>query len=330
LIDTIMQASSFSQLDHEGVMRAWNTIPTARQLFFPPVPHDPEILEGLERSFFGTIRQRNGTYKYTYANRLDDLNSLVAGLLPSDQPLRLMDVAISSGITTLDWANSLDRLGIPYTLTGGDLNIHGYLLSFGKQLNVLVDRMGYALQYDVFGHGFPNPPARRMLPFYLPWILLFKSLIPRDFEQWRLAMAQEAEQDGPGRRIGCRSVTLVSPRLLHNDRIELIEDDLVNNWTIHDRYHALRAANILNRSYFDEPTLIAIIANLRRRLVEGGLLIVCSTTGDQSNRPSATTSNDGTVFTVGGDDGIKVVGRLGQGSAVEDLVLGLQPAAQST
>ena len=194
----------------------------------------PRFWKDLKRVSSGLSGSCNGTYKYAYANRLDDLNSLVAGLLPSDRPLRLMDVAISSGITTLDWANSLDRLGIPYTLTGGDLNIHAYLLSFGKHLNVLVDRMGYPLQYDVFGHAFPNPPARRMLPLYLPWILHFKSLIPRDFEQWRLAMAQEAEHDGPGRRVGvgCRSVTLVSPKLLQNDRIELIEDDLVNNWTI--------------------------------------------------------------------------------------------------
>jgi len=310
-------------------MRAKPTIPTARQLFFPTVPHDAETLEELERRFFGTFRQRNGTYKYTYANRLDDLNSLVAGLLPSARPLRLMDVAISSGITTLDWANSLDRLGISYSLTGGDLNIHAYLLSIGKHLNVLVDRTGYPLQYDVFGHAIPNPPARRMLPLYLPWILLFNSLIPRNIEQWRRTMAPEGEPAGPGRKIGCRPVILVSPRLLQNDHIELIEDDLVNNWTIRDRYHVIRAANILNRDYFDEPTLIAILANLRRRLVANGLLIICSTTGDLSG-PSSATSNDGTVFTVGRDGEIKVLSRLRKGSAVEDLVLGLQPASQST
>ncbi len=306
-------------------MRAKPTIPTARELFFTAVSHDPGTLEDLEKSFFGNIRQRNGTYKYTYANRLDDLNDLVAGLLPPDRPLRLMDVAASSGITSLDWANSLDRRGIQYTMTAGDINIKAYLLSVGEHLHVLVDGTGYPLQYDIFGHAVPNPPARRMLAFYLPWILLFKLALACNFERCRRSATQGAEHEHPGRRIGCRTVSLVSPRLLANHHIELIEDDVLANRTISGRYHVLRAANVLNRSYFDESALVAILKNLRQRLVVSGLLIVCSTTGDPSNNPSASITNDGTVFTLRGDNSFEVSGRLGQGSVLEGLVLDLPP-----
>jgi hypothetical protein len=301
------------------------TVPTAREVFFPTVPHDPAALEGLEKRFFESVRQRNGTYKYTYATRLDDLNDLVSGMLPADRPLHLMDVAASSGITTLDWTSSLDRLGIQYTMTAGDINIDAYLLSVGKYLHVLVDRTGYPLQYDVFGHAIPNPPARRKLPLYLPWILLFKSAIARKFERCRRSSALGAAREHPERNIGCRAVTLVSPRLLANNRIELIEDDILTNRTITGRYHAIRAANILNRSYFDEPALVAILENLRRRLVENGLLIVCSTSGDLFNDSHCTTSNDGTVFALRADSRFDVAGRLGKGAALEDLVLGLRP-----
>jgi hypothetical protein len=306
-------------------MRASTTVPTARQLFFPAVPHDPVTLEGLEKTFFGSIQQRNGTYKYTYANRLDDLNDLVAALLPSDRPLRLMDVAASSGITTLDWANSLDRLGIRYTMTAGDINVTAYLLSVGKYLHALVDGTGHPLQYDIFGHAVPNPPARRKIPFYLPWILLFKSAIALNFERCLRSSTLGASHEHPKRKIGCRAVTLVSPRLLTNNHIEIIEDDILTNRTIAGRYHAIRAANILNRSYFDEPALVAILENLRQRLVEGGLLIVCSTAGDLCDDPSASIANHGTVLTLRGDHRFEVSGRLGRGSVLEELLLRLPP-----
>ena len=306
-------------------MRARTPVPTARQLFFPAVPLDPTIQEELEREFFATIRQCNGTYKYTYANRLDDLNSLVAGLLPPPRPVRLMDVAVSSGITTLDWVNSLDRFGIQYTMTAGDLNFCAYLLSLGRHLNVLVDSSGYPLQYDIFGRAVPNPPPRRKLPVYLPWILLFRLALTARFEHCRRSDSRGVEHDHAGSWIKCRPVTLASPGLVGNDRIELIEDDILNNRTIRNRYHVIRAANILNRSYFDEPMLVAILANLRQRLVEGGLLVVCSTTGDYDKNPLARISNDATVFTLRVDNRFEVAGRLGMGSVLEDLVLDLQP-----
>ncbi len=306
-------------------MRARIPVPTARQLFFPAVPLNASIQEELERKFFATIRQCNGTYKYTYEKRLDDLNSLVAGLLPPSRPLRLMDVAVSSGITTLDWVNSLDRLGIQYTMTAGDLNLRAYLLSFGRHLHVLVDGSGYPLQYDIFGHAVTNPPPRRMLPLYLPWILFLRLALTARFELLRRLASRAGGHDDTESMTNCRLVTLVSSRLVSNDRIELIEDDILNNHTIRNRYDVIRAANILNRSYFDEPALAAILANLRQRLVEGGLLVVCSTTDDQYNNPSARISNDATVFTLRGDATFEVAGRLGMGSVLEDLAINLQP-----
>jgi hypothetical protein len=306
-------------------MKVKTPVPTAQQLFFPTVPVDPATQEERERVFFATIRQHNGTYKYTYANRLDDLNTLVAGLLPPPRPVRLMDVAVSSGITTLDWVNSLDRLGIPYTMTAGDLNLCAYLMSLGRHLKVLVDNSGHPLQYDIFGQAVTNPPRRRMLPVFLPWIFLFKLALAFKFQRARDVACQGVEHEYANSGIRCRLVTLASPRLVGNDRIELIEDDILNNHTIRGRYHVIRAANILNRSYFDEPALVAILRNLRQRLVEGGRLVVCSTTGDEYGNRAAKISNDATVFALRPDKRFEVAGRLGMGSVLEDLVLDLQP-----
>jgi hypothetical protein len=302
-------------------------IPTARNLFFPPEPHNPRALEVLESAFFGSVRQRNGTYKLTYAHRLNDLNDVVAELLPTDRPLRLMDVAVSSGVTTLDWANALDRLGIVYIMTAGDIGIRAYLLELGWSFSVLVDQNGYPLQYEIFGHAVPNPPARRMLPLYLPWIMYLNATVRRHFEGARAVRpADGAARLAPS--VSCRALTLVSPRLVANRHIELVEDDILTNRTIHDCFHVIRAANILNRSYFDEPTITDISTNLGQRLVEGGLLVVCRTSDDPDEKVPAPTLNNGTIFMWRGNNGFSVVSRIGRGSEVEDLVLAVQPSSQ--
>jgi hypothetical protein len=166
-----------------SIMRARTAAPTARQLYFAPAPPAPQAREEAEARFFRSIRQSNGTYKTTYKNRLDDLNRLVAGLLPPCRPLRLMDLAVSSGVTTLDWVDSLDRLGVEYTMTAGDLNIRAYFLALGRHLGVLVDGRGYPLQFEIFGRAVPNPPARRMLPLYLPWMALLRLAAALQFRQ---------------------------------------------------------------------------------------------------------------------------------------------------
>ena len=290
-------------------MRHGDRVPTAREFFFPEGPRDTARQEAIERAFFGSIRQKNGTYKLTYDNRLDDLNEAVAALLPPARPLRVMDVAVSSGISTLEWSRSLDRLGVEHAITAGDVNVNAHLVPVGPRLHVLVDGSGHPLQYEIFGRSVPNPPARRTLPLYGPWIWLIRAALRRS----------------NGKK-GRRTVPLVSPRLIEDGRIEVVEDDVLQNDSIRGRYHVVRAANVLNRDYFDERALARIVANLRGRLVEGGLLVICTTTGDRYRGGPTSPTNDGTIFALRGSGRLEVVGRVGSGSVLEGLVLGLDPA----
>jgi polysaccharide pyruvyl transferase WcaK-like protein len=78
----------------------------------------------------------------------------------------------------------------------------------------------------------------------------------------------------------------------------------------------LRAANILNRGYFDERVLRAMLANLRERLRDGGLLVICrtSTHGDVNN---------GTLFRLDPERRLCPLARLNAGSEIETLALDL-------
>jgi len=126
-----------------------NAIPTAKEFFFSDDAFDADALAAREKAFFRSIRLKNGTFKTTYAHRLDTLNEIVTPVLPRDRPLEIMDVAVSSGVATLEWMESLQRASIDFRMTAGDLCVRAFLLSFGRLLNVLVDRGGYPMQFDV-------------------------------------------------------------------------------------------------------------------------------------------------------------------------------------
>jgi hypothetical protein len=113
-------------------------------------------------------------------------------------------------------------------------------------------------------------------------------------------------------RLPARPVELVTARVRECAAIELVEDDIfVARPELRGRFHAVRAANILNESYFDDVRLRAAVATLRERLQPGGLLIVCRTHDDGSNH--------GSVFRADGG-GWTVVDRIGGGSEIERLI----------
>jgi hypothetical protein len=119
------------------------------------------------------------------------------------------------------------------------------------------------------------------------------------------------------RRLGvtCRPLTLLSPSLRQFPQLRAVEDDILLNESYTQRFHVLRAANILNLVYFDQPTLERMLLNLRARLLPGGLLIVC--------RTNESGVNNATIFTLKEDGRFVTTARLNEGSEIADLVLRL-------
>jgi hypothetical protein len=294
------------------------SVPTVREALLSANPLDEKCQEELEVRFFYSIKLRNGIRKYTYPRRLDDLNDLVNTLLPHHRPLKVMDVAASSGINTLEWSNSLRQAGIDAHMMAGDLNVNTFLVSIGKRLHVLVDGAGYPLQFEIFGKAIQNPPGRRKGALYcLPMSLIKMALFMRFSTERKNCL--DADRQRPGKYgITCRAVALVSAKLQRTSGPVVIEDDILSNEGLRNQFHVLRAANILNRQYFDDSTLRAMLINVSNRLTRGGLLIVCLT--------NERGHNDATVFRLNDSGGFDVVARLGRGSEIEDLVLGCERA----
>ena len=133
--------------------------PTARELFSPAgeaiALRDPAY----ESRFFARVQLRNGTFKTTHARRLDDLNRAIEPFLSHGQSLRLQDVAVSSGVSTVEWCESLRDIGVDFTVVATDACIEVSLVNFGP-FHVLCDKDGRAMQFDLYGR-FDAEPTRR-------------------------------------------------------------------------------------------------------------------------------------------------------------------------
>lgn len=246
-----------------------------------------------EERLFTKIRLPSGVFKTTARNRLEDLNQLVIGLLPEERPLELMDVGISSGVTTGDWSRQLTAAGIAHHMLAGDSHIEGEWLSF-RWAEVLLDgTRSHVLYGELFGRAV-NINCDSTHSVLLAHAL---KLLARCS---RLLRSQ------------ARRVQLVSPMLEEYQAITVVEDDIfARRPEMAGRFHVVRAANILNRGYFDDDRLRTAVANLGDRLRPNGLLIVCRTHPDYTNH--------GTVFRRSDRCWVPIV-RIGDGSEIEALV----------
>ena len=217
-----------------------------------------------------------------------------------------MDVAVSSGISTLEWMNHLEQAGIEHYMTASDISLKAALVSIGKNLRVLADSAGYPLQFDIRGKAIPNPPGGANLARYGFQLLVIKTVLALGIRRFG---------------INYTPIDLVSPRLVRPSNLRLVEDDILHNNGFQKSFHVVRAANILNRYYFTDGQLVDIVAKLRSRLMPGGILIVCRTNDHRKNH--------GTIFLLNGTGRFEVLARIGDGSHIEDLVVDAAPPRKS-
>jgi hypothetical protein len=203
----------------------------------------------LERAFFKYIRLPNGTHKTTSDGRLTDVDEVLVSLLPADaESIRLMDVGISSGVTTLELIDHLSDAGYNVSGVGVDIRIHAYLRR----------RLGVDILFD-------------------------------------------------------SDVMLVTPRLLDHRDFQILEHDITKQLPDRiGRFDLIRAANVLNISYFEPQVLRDVVSGFLPLLKPLGLFLICRT--DESDG-----ANHGTIFQKHGT-GLRVLRRIGKGSELEPLL----------
>lgn len=275
-----------------------------------------ETLRDLERSLFDCLRLKNGVYKTTYAHRLDDVNSWVAGFLPARRPLHLLDVAISSGTSTLEWVETLEHAKLDYHMTANDITVNGILISFGDRLHAVLDHSYWPLLFEIDGQWLSNPPRKRDLLRH-PFSLAFLKCALACWARRNYPAMESRARRTLGMSTQVRPISLVTPRLSSHPKVTIKEGNILEESWLQGDFQVVRAANILNRSYFSNDALSGILNNLRRHLSPDGILVVCRTDTDTER------VNHATIFHLGPGRRFEVLARMNGGSEIETLAVQL-------
>lgn len=265
--------------------------------------------EAIESDFYARLKMRNGTFKLTRPSRFKEAEAAFAPELAkrAGRIREVLDVGVSTGITSLDLYRYLAGLGIDVALTATDLYIKAQIVDLAPGVRVLADGSGWPLQYEVGGVAIRSW-TRRLDTFTLLALPLAAA------RKAALAAIPKAVAEGRARR-----VEMVTRRVGPGDRITFVENDIfARNGDFARRFDMVRAANILNTGYFPEPMLVKAIGNVRSYLNGPGSLFWVART-DESNH------NTATLFELGDDGRFTVVSRLAEGSEIEKLVLAHQP-----
>ena len=302
-------------------------LPTAQELFLNSSQGllDRSVSQDLlEEKFFYSIELTNGTHKRTWAGRLDDVDQVLLAVFRKFDvsPKTFLDVAVSSGVSTVSWCDALRQAGLRPSMTATDLTMTAYLIRLHDWLHVLVDKEGFPLQYDVCGYAWRPRCRFRFYPLgngalTVLWDVLYRKTVEKYDLIARLkslGLTPPAVDDP----LIKAEIKLVTHRLRDNPDIELLDDDILAPTPAHlqRRFEVIRAANILNRGYFSKEQLRTAVTHLRDRLVgDGSFFLVV--------RTDETATNNGTLFSLSADGTFRAVERIGSGSEIEDIILSL-------
>jgi hypothetical protein len=283
--------------------------PGPLDVYFPT--DDQKNVPEAERIFFAGLQLSNGTFKTTGEGRLDDVNELVAHLLPRNRHLVIMDVAASSGVTTAEWSEQLNAMGIDHEVIATDYAVNGILLTIGRRGAVLWQENGHPLAIQLRNHCVYLRRSGRIK-------FATACLRPPLRGLYRLVVRQTMspyEAPPAPRSPRARPVGLVSRRLTSNSAVRMVHDDITQPGRFAGQIDVCRATNVLNRSYFSDDVIEMTARILLSRLRDGGLLILGRTHDENDGKYT-----EATVFRTH-EGALEVVGQLNGGSEIENLAL---------
>ena len=276
-------------------------VASARQVFLGSRPTSADEQVRLENSFFRNVRLSNGTHKTTAPGRLTDLDDVICRHFQQSESVHLLDVGISSGVTTLELLDCLESNGIRPSGVGVDICVRALFGSF-LGMDVLYDSEGKVLQVATpfFARGRPHR-SMKSLPSRM--LGLGMHLLEAGFVRRWVAK---------GRR-SC-PLDLVSPRLLRRPGFKVVEHDVGQPMPAWDgSFDLARAANVLNLDYFAPAQIIGMVRNLILWLKPGGVLAICRTNGEGGNNGTLYRKRPGTAR-------LEHLSRLGGGYELDGLI----------
>ena len=269
---------------------------------------DDELTPKIEEEFFSSLKLRNGTYKTTFHKRFSEINEKIIKLLKTGDIKvdNLLDIGISSGISTLELSDDLHSAGYTSYIVGTDFMMDAYIVRVLPYCFALVDNTCYPLRYDLFKWSMKPWVIKKD---YRSGFFILRKCINLLFQYRAKNTISRSKQTN------IHNVKLITPKLFGHENIIVQKDDVTKfNHLFAEKFDFIRAANILNKGYFTSSELITIINNIKQYLTKpkGTLLIV---------RTHENGDNHGSLFSIENHDRCNVIKRFGTGSEIEGIVL---------
>lgn len=301
-----------------GKHRRWSGARVAFRLLSVGENPSREDIEVFEDINF-TLRTSNGTCRTTFRHRLNDVDEAAINILqriyPSDFPLCVEDRAASHGLTSLEFARPLFSAFPNATFEASDRLLHLIEISLPNGESFVLEPEGRPLQYvrPPFVVGLAERESR-----YLPINQLVAVFGKRRLSQL-LATSPQLEA---GKRYRVSKISCVHPEVVAFQKAN--PSFQINVRSVFDvtaaGIHLLRTMNILNGDYFSEAVLREGADSAFQSLRPRGVWVVGRTLeSDLSNHVS---------FLQKLDDGWQLLGRIGKGSDMEQLVNFAHPTTE--
>jgi hypothetical protein len=268
------------------------------------------------------LRTSNGTYRTSFPRRFVDVDAAVSRwmseLFMPEAPIRIQDRAASHCLTSQEWAQGIFATYSRAEFEASDLILSLYELSLPSGEIYIVEPGGEPLQYI-------RPPfvlsVRHREPRRYPLNLWMGARARRRFARLGLPERWQQSESVPGYRV--RRLSCVHPRAAalaaRDPRFQVRTRSIFE--VTSQACDVLRTMNILNLVYFKEDELRSAANAAFDSVRAGGLWIVGRTWEEDL-------SNHATFF-LRREDAWQVLGRMGNGSEIEQLVLDA-PASRST
>lgn len=284
-------------------------------------PTDEQITVFEDVSF--RLRISNGTYRTTRRQRLVDVDTVsmrwMKRLFLGEAELRVQDRAVSSGLTSWEWAEQLFQVFPAANFEASDILLYLIRLLLPDGATFITEPDGRPLQYSKppFVVSLQHPELRRY-----PVNRLIAARAKRRFLDLRLPEGWQESSDGESYRVSRISCVHPRARLFGQTnpgfqfRTRSVFESEPNSC------HVLRTMNIFNKGYFPAEQLAEGANAVFQSLVPGGLWIVGRTVEED-------VSNHAT-FLRRGVRGWEVLERIGDGSEIEELALSTHVASSSS
>jgi hypothetical protein len=243
-----------------------NKLPVLKYFFILKIDKSfNEIQENkvLEK-FYTDIYVQNKTSKRTANNRFTDIDKISLKYLDARNVNYIHDIAVSSGITSDNLFELLQKEKIPFTLEISDK--YAFIKvkeGFTTKVFDINNHLFFAY-WGIFFAGDKN--------IFFPLTVLLYKIIKKNSRKFAFDY----------------TLYLFHPNILkkiNSNKIKVIDYDIFNT-NIIGKYHFVRSMNILNKGYFSDNKLLTAIQNIKKSLKENGILLIGRTDSKGINNAS--------------------------------------------